>query len=271
MPTDVRLSLSPFSLALLRIDSGLLRRSQIASAAWEPLEASTERVSGWSAAIDALPGLLDRVNVRGGRASVVLSNHFVRYLVVPASDELATQREEAGYARARFAQIHGETAREWTLRISREPDGSSRLAAAVDPGLLDALKGALQARRIRFASCRPALTAIMDAARAAIDDEAWVVVAERGRVAIASVSAGQWASVRCLPLQGRPVMLRELVAQERILEPGAGSDRPVFYSATDDVRVDAAGMPARLLPAGDRIELAPEARARVMLAMAGMP
>jgi hypothetical protein len=271
MPNAIRLSVSPHSLALLRIRSGLLRRGQAASAAWHPLRPGGERAASWSAAVEALPDLLARAGVRGGRAEVVLSNHFVRYAVVPASEDLATQSEEAGYARARLAQIHGDVAEQWALRLSHEPAGCAHLAAAIDDGLVDALRLALKSRRVGLGSCRPALTAIMDAARTEIGDEAWVVVAEPERVLVASISRGQWVSVRALPAPGGTVVLRDVLAQERMLEAGAADGRKVYYSALGGVHVDAGGIVAQPLAAGGRVGLAPEARSQVTLAMAGLP
>ena len=49
--------------------------------------------------------------------TVVLSNHFVRYAVLPAQDGAATPEEELALARFQFAKIHGERAKGWEVRV----------------------------------------------------------------------------------------------------------------------------------------------------------
>ena len=74
--------------------------------------------------------------------TAVLSNHFVRYAVVPWSDALSNAAEEEAYLRHHFAKIHGERAKSWTTRASEDRRGVPRLASAIDTALLDELKGA---------------------------------------------------------------------------------------------------------------------------------
>ena len=51
----------------------------------------------------ALPGYADGKTV----ATVILSNHFMRYTLVPWRDELSDAEEELAYARHCFTKVYG--------------------------------------------------------------------------------------------------------------------------------------------------------------------
>jgi hypothetical protein len=125
------------------------------------------------------------------RASVVLSNHFVRYAVVPWSDALDSEVEEEAYVRHHFARIHGERAAAWATRWT--DSGDTRLASAIDRALLDALKQALP----RLASVQPYLMTAINRCRKAIPrNGAWLALVEDERACIALHAGGGWRSVQ---------------------------------------------------------------------------
>jgi hypothetical protein len=127
--------------------------------------------------------------------TVVLSNHFARYTVVPPQ-EGASAEEEVALARFQFARIHGERAKAWEVRISRA-GGGPRLACAIDASLLERLKARFpKGGRARLASVQPALMAAYNALRKRIPrDGAWLLLTEPGRSCLARVAAQGWGSV----------------------------------------------------------------------------
>ena len=140
----------------------------------------------WQGALAALAAL-DKKR----RATVILSNHFVRYAIVPWSEGLDTAAEEEAYVRHHFARIHGERAKAWALRWS--DNGDTRLASAIDQALLDALKQALP----RLASVQPHLMAAINRCRKSIPKNgAWLALVEGERACIALHAGGRWRSVQ---------------------------------------------------------------------------
>ena len=122
---------------------------------------------------------------------MILSNHFVRYAIVPWSEGLDSAAEEEAYVRHHFAKIHGERAKSWALRWSG--NGATRLASAIDPGLLDALKQALP----RLVSLQPYLMAAINRCRKSIPKSgAWLALVEEERACIALHAGGRWQSVQ---------------------------------------------------------------------------
>jgi hypothetical protein len=170
----------------------------------------------WQGAIAALRGVQWD---KRSRVAAVLSNHFVRYALVPWSRSLANAAEEEAYVRHHFARIHGERAKAWSLRWSEDGADAPRLASAIDAGLLAALKAAFPARgKARLVSIQPALMALANRARRALPaGGAWIVAAERDRACVGLYSGRRWQAVQNAKGPWLPTLEREW----HRVEPGA--------------------------------------------------
>ena len=134
-----------------------------------------------------------------GRCSVtvVLSNHFVRYALVPWSGALSSPEEEDAYVRHHFARIHGERAKSWALRWTQSARGAPRLASAIDASLIEALRKIFPAGgKARLASVKPNLVAAYERCRGAIPASgAWLAVTEQHRACVALHGQGRFLAV----------------------------------------------------------------------------
>jgi len=132
------------------------------------------------------------------RVTLVLSNHFVRYAVLPWRDGLSTPAEEEAYLRHHFAKIHGERAKGWSLRASEAPRAAPRLASAIDTALAEALKAAFPKEgKAKLVSVQPELMEAANRWRQAIPAAgAWLVLAEPERACIALHAGQGWRSVQ---------------------------------------------------------------------------
>ena len=70
----------------------------------------------WQGALAALEPALAPLLAERVDATVVLSNHFVRYAVVKPETTLSGEEEALGHARFHFTRVYGERARGWDLR-----------------------------------------------------------------------------------------------------------------------------------------------------------
>jgi hypothetical protein len=232
----VRISVAPHRVALLRISRGLTPR------VIERKRIDCDPDGGSEAALEALRELLAQPNIAPAPASVVLSSHFVRYLVLPWSAQLVTPDDELGFAGARCVQVFGGAAQDWVVRLSPAPAGRARLAAAADRPLGENLSAAIAASPLKLVSLQPALMAQFNAARRTIGDDAWLVLVERGRLLIAWIAGGEWRSVRARAIDGGPLALAPLLEQERrLLSAGVGRQR-VLLALADELAVDASGL-----------------------------
>lgn len=150
----------------------------------------------WRAALDALK---HEVQCWRGRidVSVVLSNRFVRYAVVPQGGGAATTEEELALARFQFARIHGDLVKGWEVRFSPDATGP-QLACAIDSALIEGLRACFpRGGRARLVSVQPYLMTVYNRWRGRIPREgAWLLLAERDRVCLARLAAKGWGAVQ---------------------------------------------------------------------------
>lgn len=147
----------------------------------------------WQGALAALKG----VELAKSKVTVVLSNHFVRYALIPWSSALGGAAEEEAYIRHHFAKIYGERAKGWALRASPAPGNGPRLASAIDKALVDDLKSFFASRPgVRLVSIQPQLMSVYNRCRNAIPaDGAWLVLAEQDRACVGLHDGAAWRAV----------------------------------------------------------------------------
>jgi hypothetical protein len=147
----------------------------------------------WQGALQALAAL----ELPRGRARVILSNHFVRYALVPWSEALSGDAEETAYVRHHFTRIHGERAKAWLFRASPASAGAARLCSAIDANLLEQLKACFRRKKAsRLVSVQPSLMAAFNRWRGAVPAAgAWLVLVEPERACVSLHAKGRWQAV----------------------------------------------------------------------------
>jgi hypothetical protein len=184
----------------------------------------------WQAAVDAFERFLATPEAGRGTLEVVLSNHFVRYLLVPWSAQIASAEEFRNYAASMFEDIHGDLAAEWDVMVSAERAGAPRLAAAVDRALLAAIRTAVAPTRLRLASVQPYLMAAYNrVARAHTGGDFVFMLLEAGRACIVAAQGGKWCHVSTAPAPEPAQALSSLLAREMQLADLQGESVPPVY------------------------------------------
>jgi hypothetical protein len=192
----------------------------------------------WQAACAAFNHAMHELGWRNARTRVRLSNHFVRYALIPGADKLRNHSERIAAARHQLRTLYGEKADGW-LVVPAATGGDFRLAAAVDSGLIEALGGTALDANLQLQRIEPLLAYVYNEARRGIDSTpTWLVVAEPGRICVAYFENRHWRLVRNERLRGSmeqelPVMLARLSLAEnafpgRVLLCGAQGPSPVF-------------------------------------------
>jgi len=215
----------------------------------------------WHGALDALLHAAERWPGTRVRASVVLSNHFVRYALIPASPDASGGAEELALARFHFVKMHGERAKTWDLRLSPARGAAQRLACAIDSELLEALKACFaKSGGARLASVQPYLMSAFNLWRDRIPSEgAWFLLPEPERACVALHARGEWRSVQNVRGSfASPEALEALLERERLLAGVDPAPRTVL------VRADARALASLGAPRGWNLV------ALVLPALAGM-
>ncbi len=191
----ILIALAPDSLALLRVSGGVRPRvSGKRSIACDPAAASQP----WQGAVAALGEFASETRDANAEVTVVLSNHFARFILVPWSEGLGNAEEETAFVRYCFAKVHGERSKEWDLRLNPTPTGSARIASAVDSSLMQAVRAAFPAAaRAKLVSVQPYLMSAFNRWRKDIKGErAWFLLVEPQRACLARLEGGRWSAVR---------------------------------------------------------------------------
>ena len=239
-PERVLIALTPFELAYTRLGNAM--GAALAGKGTQALQPppSESVLEPWQAGVAALSALAADLGERAARVTVVLSNHFVRYALVPPAEGLRGGAEDLAYARYCFGRIHGERSQGWEVRLSGAQDDAARLASAIDLALLQALLACFPSGgRLRLASVQPYLMAAFNHWRHLAGREpVWLLLAEPQRACLAHMSDGRWNAVHNArgDFSG-PEQWAELLDRERHLVPaGAGAD--VLVHAPHRAEVD---------------------------------
>ncbi len=191
------ISLAPQEVAFVRIAGGLRPRVLGKQA----FECDPDfGAAPWQGAVATLGAALEPLRRERLDATLVLSNHFVRYALVRPDAALASASEQLGLARFQFARIYGERARGWDVRLSPAQRGAPRLASAVDAGLVPALSACFpRGAKLRLVSIQPYLMAAFNCWRTAFDKTpAWLLLLEPQRACMAMLAGRRWTAVQAL-------------------------------------------------------------------------
>jgi hypothetical protein len=179
------IALSPERVTLARVGRGLhaqlgARQSIVCGeGGWEDVLAEALRKPEWSNTV----------------ATVILSNHLLRYQVVPWREQLDNAEVEA-LMRHTFSEVYGPVASGWELRWHSDKPATPWLASAVEQALLARVQAILAETKIRLYSVQPYLMTAFNHWRNEFKGgQQWFVLGEPERACICLIRDGSWVSV----------------------------------------------------------------------------
>ncbi len=174
----------------------------------------------WEAPLEKLDQMI--ADAAGTEIAITISNHFVRYTVIPPQTKIANPAELNAYAAFHMREVYGERAAAWVLGVSAWDPCSGAICAAIDRGLLERLEELTGRRKVMLQSIEPYLTAAFDRWCRLFDGERmWFALIETGRICLASLSSGAWQRVcsqRMLANAGEELLA--MLDQEALLFSG---------------------------------------------------
>jgi hypothetical protein len=149
----------------------------------------------WEPPVGALQALLSRPAWNRADVTVLLSNHYVHYTVVPLQKGLKNTEREA-LARVLFRKSYGDLCSTWEFRVSpTDAMASTTLASGVPQPLLKSLASACGGSA-RLRSVQPSLMPMFNRIRRTVGKASGTLaIVEFGRVTLAHLEAGQWQSI----------------------------------------------------------------------------
>jgi hypothetical protein len=151
-PERLRIALCPDRLVVARVGIGLRNRvydKHIVDCV------PTSAGAAWHASIAALGAVLDGLQKPNAAVTIILSNHFVRYAIVPWRDSVTNIAEQAALARHCFKNIFGDVAANWDIRVSDGGFRRNAVASAVDRDLTIQLNQLFIDRKLSLPSVQP--------------------------------------------------------------------------------------------------------------------
>ena len=189
------ISLAPDAVSWLRVTGAFQPRVVAKNAVPTAREAGQEP---WSGAVAVLQQEAEQWRRERLAATVVLSNQFVRYIVIPPLEKVGGRDEAIALARFHFSKIHGERAAAWHVRLATPVPGSATPASAIDTALLDALKACFPREgKARLVSVQPYAMAAFNFWRDRIEKEgAWLLLVELGMACLALFAGREWVAIQ---------------------------------------------------------------------------
>lgn len=192
-----------------------------------------------TAIAEALAGLLARPEIGRGELTLLLSNLYVRYQLVPWNEDIGSPDEMQAFARISFEQVYGSDAATWAIEVSPEAAGGPRLAAAVEREFLERLRTVVAASPLRLSSIQPYLVAAFNRLGKSFRGRDFVfVVAEPARSCLLAAAGGRWSCVRAGPGDDSPTALAGLIEREtQLLGFADGRCPPIYVHAPQRARL----------------------------------
>ena len=175
---------------------------------------------------------------------IVISNHWVRYVVLPADRGNLRRAEEVEFARAMIAERNGAEWEASTIRLSRGVSDEGIIAAAIPDALLADISVAVSASAMRCSAIHPLFSHALDHARfPGGSSHALIACVEPGRMVIGMVGRDGWSWVQS-PLSAlKPAVTleRELSREQSLLS--VSGEMPLYlfeHGASVDQAIDPA-------------------------------
>lgn len=202
---QLHITLSPAQVGVVQVRRSLgargVKRQVVAS---ETLSCEVgPNAYGWEQSLQAMDTLLVRYSKNNSAVTLVLSNHFVRYVLVPWSDLISSDEQQHAYNRHCFHISYGDSAANWEIRQSRVNVGAAHLASAIDEKLLAACNEIVERHGLRITSIQPYLMSVFNELKNNIQaTDAWFALAEAGSICLARFQQGNWVHFRSARLAG---------------------------------------------------------------------
>ena len=193
---QLQIVLTPERVTITRLASSLLGgsfkpREMVSNSM--PCAALEQGEHTWQPALRALQALLKQKNISNCSATVLLSNHFVRYQLINTQPDLSGLDEEQAFVRFSFAEVYGDEVNRWQLRWGSGLQLSPQVASAIDNALIEQIEITLNSAAVKLSSLQPYLMAAFNYVRKWINDSPhWFVLVEPGSACAGFMQGGDW-------------------------------------------------------------------------------
>lgn len=168
-------------------------------------------------------------NIEAMRVRFVISNHYVRYGVLPWRDGIVSREDWLALAKHDFRRRYGPVAENWDVRVSFNGFGKNVVSCAIDQSLIEKLNHLALAQHWQIVSIEPLLMVVNKLAQAKMKAN-WMLIAESERVLLCESLNQEWQkfSVISSPKgQEQELSLQQIVRSLLKVSPSSKPDQVV--------------------------------------------
>jgi hypothetical protein len=164
---------------------------------------------------------------------IVMSNHFVRYSVIPWNIELTGVIERQAYLKHCFNLFFGESTKLWDFRMSEPEFGQSSIASAISSPLLTALHNVFEQSNLKIAAIYPQLMLAINQTLSEVKKQKiafsfWLIVIQSERVCLTLLIDGGWRLVKNVAIEADISAQVTALIQREIVNSNMNDDMPVL-------------------------------------------
>lgn len=149
----------------------------------------------WELPLHQLANMLE--SAQKSEMTVTISNHFIRYIVLPPENEITTPDEVFAYAGFRMREVYAERVNDWILSVSAWSPSRGAICAAISRELMAKLQELALRHKIKLIGIVPYLVSAFDQWHNLFDDKRnYFVLVETGRFCIALLNNNIWQNIR---------------------------------------------------------------------------
>lgn len=202
-------------------------------------EVSGNETEQWESIVSALKQGLQakhwlELAKNGAHTKIIISNHLVKYTVIPWSVELAIESERQAYMRHRFKIAYGEPSKAWDLCMSEPEFGKASIASGICSTLLKQLHQVFEQQGVAVSAIHPHLMLASNQMLTHIKQQKnqhhfWFVVIESGRACLSLVENGEWRFVRSMATGEDVTKQMEDLIQREVVISNVSAQLPIFW------------------------------------------
>jgi len=189
---------------------------------------------------DLTSSLMDVVDqIDATSVNFLISNHFVRYIVLPWQAGVVSRKEWIALAEHAFRESYGHVAEQWEVRVSLTRYGEQVVACALDQALIDSLHAVAVDNRWHINIIEPLFMTVLQNIRLE-NEHAWLLLGEPERVLLAEYQDGEWRGFSMInpPVGKEFEQSQQLLIRQLTQTQGSGRPKQILACMAPQLKGD---------------------------------
>lgn len=172
--------------------------------------------------------------------TIVLSNAFAHYAVLPWNAQISNKTEHSAYLQHTYMSQFGDASKSWHLSVHEAGFGKASIASGVHKSLLEQLESVFNAAEMPMKAVNPLLMQSTNLALAYLKaskrpQSFWLACVESQRLVLALLVDGDWKSVRNMAAESDlNTQIKTQIQRESVLD-ASYSQLPILQYGTADI------------------------------------